>query len=558
MDPASRALALALPAGVRDTYAARSEHSNIPISTLIHRRNGRRSREEQAQSQQYLNREEEKALVQFLLLMSNLGHPVRIKFIRFLAFSIARQRSTKTQPIKPPGKNWPKAFAERHPELQARKVKSIDWKRHENNVYGKIVEWFDVIGQVLENPNVLPENVYNMDETGVMLSMLGSVKVLVGKDDRRNYRGAGVKRTMVTAVECVSADGRALLPSIIWPASTHRSNWTTHETPGWHYAHSENGYNDSKISLEWLTRVFDPQTKSGANGKPRVLICDGFGSHETLEILEFCLTNNIILCRLPSHTSHKLQPCDVGPFAPLKTAYRDQVERLNRGGVDVVGKQHFTYLYRPARERALTRRNIRAGWSATGLYPFNPNRVLKDIPKPPAEVVIPGTAITSTSTHDAMPQTPITPVTPVTAEALTSLHNMIKQDTHVPHETKRHIQKLANAAQISFAERVLLKDRNRFLFKINNEAKARRSTRSIVLGKAKVMSFEDLEEAKARRAAKEEAAAKKAHRSRKRKGPALEADAGSSVDKGETVRVNEALAPISAATPWRAPVARMY
>ncbi|KAF1973619.1 hypothetical protein BU23DRAFT_127511 [Bimuria novae-zelandiae CBS 107.79] len=41
-----------------------------------------------------------------------------------------------------------------------------------------------------------------MDETGVMLSMLGSVKVLVGKDDVRGYRGAGVKRTMVTAVSC--------------------------------------------------------------------------------------------------------------------------------------------------------------------------------------------------------------------------------------------------------------------------------------------------------------------------------------------------------------------
>ena len=42
----------------------------------------------------------------------------------------------------------------------------------------KIVEWFDVIGQVLQDPAVLPENVYNIDETV-------SVKVLVGKDDRR-------------------------------------------------------------------------------------------------------------------------------------------------------------------------------------------------------------------------------------------------------------------------------------------------------------------------------------------------------------------------------------
>jgi hypothetical protein len=240
-----------------------------------------------------------------------------------------------------------------------------------------------------------------------------------------------------------------------------------------------------------------------------VLIRDGFGSHETLEILEFCLTNNIILCRLPSHTSHKLQPCDVGPFAPLKTAYRDQVERLNRGGIDIVGKEHLTYLYSPARDTALTKRNIRAGWAATGLYPFNPERVLKDIPRPLVEVVIPEAAIACTSTADVVLQTPITPVT---AEALTSLHNVIKQDTNVPDETRGRIQKLAKAAQISFAERALLKDRNRFLFKINNEAKARRSTRSIVLGKAKVMSFEDLEEAKARRAAKDEAAAQKGQR----------------------------------------------
>jgi hypothetical protein len=55
---------------------------------------------------------------------------------------------------------------------------------------------------------------------------------------------------MVTAIECISADGRALLPLNIWLASTHRSNWTTHPTPGWHYVFSENRYNDSKISLE--------------------------------------------------------------------------------------------------------------------------------------------------------------------------------------------------------------------------------------------------------------------------------------------------------------------
>jgi hypothetical protein len=81
-----------------------------------------------------------------------------------------------------------------------------------------------VIGKVLEDPAILLENVYNIDETGVMLYMLGSIKVLISKDDPRDYRGAGVKRIIVTAIECISANGRSLLPMIIWLATTYRSN----------------------------------------------------------------------------------------------------------------------------------------------------------------------------------------------------------------------------------------------------------------------------------------------------------------------------------------------
>ena len=120
-----------------------------------------------------------------------------------------------------------------------------------------------------------------------------------------------------------------------------------------------------------------------------------------------------------------------------------------------------------------------------------------------------------------------TPVTPVSAEALTSLHNLTKQDAHTLNETsiqrlQRHVQKLANAAQISFVERALLHDQNQFLTRMNNEAKVRRSTKPVILGKAKVISYEDIEEARAKRAAKEIIKGK-GKRRRKRKSGALEA-----------------------------------
>jgi len=167
----------------------------------------------------------------------------------------------------------------------------------------------------------------------------------------------------VTAIECISGDGRYLNPMIIWPASTHRSNWTMFSTPGWQHACSDSGYTDSKISLEWLKRIFDPETEERADKRPRVLICDGFGTHETLEILEFCFENNILLCRLPSHTSHKLQPCDVAPFAPLKAAYRDQVDpSRDRGRLGTQGQT----LVRPSTARNDCRRlrlGVRRSWA---------------------------------------------------------------------------------------------------------------------------------------------------------------------------------------------------
>ena len=173
-------------------------------------------------------------------------------------------------------------------------------------------------------------------------------------------------------------------------------------------------------------------------------------------------------------------------------------------------------------------------------------------PKPPAQSTVPRTdEIKVGSCHqDEVPQTP---VTPVSVEGLASLHNLIKQDAHTLNGTsiqrlERHVQKPADAAQTSFAESALLHDQNQMLIRMNNEAKVRRSTKSIILGKAKVMSFEDIEVARAARAAKEVIKGK-GKRGGKRKSAALEADEPE--PEPEVARI------IEAPKPWRAPVARM-
>jgi hypothetical protein len=170
-----------------------------------------------------------------------------------------------------------------------------------------------------------------------------------------------------------------------------------------------------------------------------------------------------------------------------------------------------------------------AGWAATGLFPFDPERVLRGIQKPPAKLSAPD------ATNVA-----------------------IGSDVH--QRLQRHVQKLASAAKISFIECALLQDQNRFLLKANNEVKLRRSVRSVVLGKAKVMSYKDLEEARAKRDVKEKAIAVKGKRGRKRKSPAPEpgVEANLSASKKKAVRLSEAEPANLVGMSWRAPVAKMY
>ncbi|KAH3929990.1 hypothetical protein HBI70_034530 [Parastagonospora nodorum] len=197
MDKSSRVLAEDVPGGILNTWSARAAHANVPLSTLHHRARGRRSREAKAQSQQYLTPCEENAVVESLLHISSLGQPVRMKYVASPAFSATRHRALAGRPQKAPGVNWAKALERRRPEIVARKKRAQDWSSF--NIYNKVAYWFEVIEKELQN-------------VPLKVSMPNYVKILVGKEGmRESYRGARVKRTTVTAIECISADGSGVV-----------------------------------------------------------------------------------------------------------------------------------------------------------------------------------------------------------------------------------------------------------------------------------------------------------------------------------------------------------
>lgn len=82
----------------------------------------------------------------------------------------------------------------------------------------------------------------------------------------------------------------------------------------------------------------------------------------------------------------------------------------------------------------------------------------------------------------------------------------ITQGGELDSSCKIYIQKVANIAENTFANRAILLDKNLLLFKQNNEKTTRKSMKVIVVGSVRVMSYKDIIEAQKQRDLKEAAA----------------------------------------------------
>jgi len=82
---------------------------------------------------------------------------------------------------------------------------------------------------------------------------------------------------------------------------------------------------------------------------------------------------------MPPHSSHLLQPLDVGCFRPLKQAYGRQVKDSMRSYINHISKLEFLYAFREAFFASITERNIQGGFAGAGLMPYDPERVLSKL-----------------------------------------------------------------------------------------------------------------------------------------------------------------------------------
>ena len=195
-----------------------------------------------------------------------------------------------------------------------------------------------------------------MDEKGVMMGYIGKVRVIVSKHDKKIYMTQPGNREWATLIECISQAGQRTRPWFCFKGKQHNRAWFT-ALPDAHIAMSDNGWTDNEIGLEWLKQCFEPETRCG--NEYRLLILDGHASHITTKAIKFCIASKIILLCLPPHTTHLLQPLDVGIFALLATAYKASVREQSKYIINYnIDKVDFLEIMGAVQDQAITVINV--------------------------------------------------------------------------------------------------------------------------------------------------------------------------------------------------------
>lgn len=107
------------------------------------------------------------------------------------------------------------------------------------------------------------------------------------------------------------------------------------------------------------------------------MILDGHKTHAVEDNIELCRQSNITLCFLPAHTSHVIQPLDVGIFNSYKANYRKAVKHpavveLKFDAESNATQARCKMLARGiiAHMQATTMVNVKRAFEVTGIYPL--------------------------------------------------------------------------------------------------------------------------------------------------------------------------------------------
>jgi hypothetical protein len=196
------------------SYTAVANKYNVRRTTLRSRHTGKHKSVRQSHVHlQKLNPAQEEVLVLWANSQTEMDKSWDYNSLRFGAQKILRSET-------PPGKMWVKRFLKRHPTVSKKRSTGLDPERAPGFNKQSVTDYFNQLEQYITDFKLQWQNIYNMDEKGLVLGAhrKGNTNTYIfERSQRSTYRLKSGDIQIVTIIECIAADGTAAHTGFVSP-----------------------------------------------------------------------------------------------------------------------------------------------------------------------------------------------------------------------------------------------------------------------------------------------------------------------------------------------------
>jgi hypothetical protein len=189
---------------------------DVSRSQLTARWNGRGTRASAHAAQQKMSPAQEDVLTDWIKSLARRSIPLSPAAIAEYASVILKE------PVSEP---WVRKFRRRHGDLKARWTTGLESCRARSLNLAQVSGFFNILQDIILQYDIVPSNIYNMDEKGIQLGVGKRMLVLVDRDQKTVQQVEDGSRELVTIIETVCADGTALPPCVIFKAKRRDLEW---------------------------------------------------------------------------------------------------------------------------------------------------------------------------------------------------------------------------------------------------------------------------------------------------------------------------------------------
>lgn len=351
------------------------------VKTLVYRYNPEKQAHLRLHKRNSLTFEQEAQAVGIILGMANISKPLSIK--SFLATMKNLHKGEKASF----GRKWFSGFQARWSNHISRsKTELISAGRSNPNNLQNVESFIEFLDSYPPRIGAPATAIFNVDETRVSLNEAKRAGVrLVAKAYRKSGTRGKREQQHCSVVPFVSAAGEVISVFYVLASKPgqkvvsvpHFASARDKTRYREYFLITENGYTNNEI-FPGMVEQFEKDFHFLYPGLRALVYLDRLGSHTTKRLMKTVEGKLVSLILFPAGTSQFLQPLDDAVFGLFKTKlrmHRDQL--LTANPLDKqMAQQTLLKAMMLALHESLTPAPIKASFSNTGIYPWNPEKIL--------------------------------------------------------------------------------------------------------------------------------------------------------------------------------------